>query len=68
MSHRKLNENQVKEIIALYNDGYSYRKIAKIFNVSRHTICKINNKKLYKDIVEHRIFIKRYGLNKIKMS
>lgn len=41
-----LNEKQVRIIKWLLTDGYlKQREIAKIFNVSRHTITKINNKK-----------------------
>jgi DNA invertase Pin-like site-specific DNA recombinase len=38
----KLNKDQQKEIISRVNNKeYSYRELAKIYNVSRQLICKI---------------------------
>jgi DNA-binding XRE family transcriptional regulator len=47
----KLNEKQVRIIKWLLEDKYlTHKEIAQIFNVSRHTITKINNNKLWKHI------------------
>ena len=47
----KLNKNQVSLIRKIYKENKSsHRKLAKIFGVSSSVICKIINKKIWKDI------------------
>lgn len=46
-SNRKFNDEQIKQIWDLHNDGYSNRKIANIFNVNHQTINDIINRKYY---------------------
>ena len=48
-SNRKFNDDQIEQIRNLHNDGYSNRKIAKMFNANHQTINDIINEKYYKN-------------------
>lgn len=48
-TQRKFSDNQIEQIRNLHNEGYSNRKIAKLFNVNHQTINDIINKKYYKN-------------------
>lgn len=46
---RKLNDDQVKRIRELHNNGISNREIAKMFGVNHQTINDLVNEKYYKN-------------------
>lgn len=48
-SNRKFNDEQIKQIWNLHNNGYSNRKIANMFNANHQTINDIINGKYYKN-------------------
>lgn len=48
-SNRRFNDEQIKQIWDLHNNGYSNRKIANMFNANHQTINDIINCKYYKN-------------------
>jgi hypothetical protein len=46
----KLKEENIHEIVYMFHNGYSSKKIAKIFNVSPSTIRKVVNNKTWKHV------------------